>query len=235
MSSLTESLPAWPLIAVIAAVAVAGVRDGRRRNALNEAVHELRRPLQAIALAGVPDLDGSVRLAAAALERLDCQINGRSLGGATGQVELKSLLAAAVRRWQGRERLSDASLHLRWQADADVFAGDPAALGQALDNLIVNAIEHGGPRIVVEARSTRRWLRISVLDSGRASRPQSRTGSPAETLARLTGRRRHGHGLNVVRRVAATHDGRFSLRTCPQGSAAVIELPLGSGRYRRPA
>ncbi len=233
MSLLTETAPAWPVVAT-AAIAAAGLRAGRRRSALNEAMHELRRPLQAIALAGVPDIDGSVRLAAAALERLDCEINGKMPSGLRGRVDLKALLAAAVHRWQARARLSDASLSLRWESRVAVVGGDAEALAQALDNLIVNAIEHGGPRIVLEARSTGSWLRIAVLDSGRASRPASRAGSPAETIARLTGRHRRGHGLNVVRRVAAAHDGRFSLRTRAQGSAAVIELPLAPTPDRRP-
>ena len=232
MSLLTETAPAWPAVAT-AAIAAAGLRAGRRRGALNEALHELRRPLQAIALAAGPGIDGSVRLAAAALERLDCEINGKMPIGRRGRVDLKSLLAASVRRWQGRARLSDASLVLRWESRVAVVGGDAEALAQALDNLIVNAIEHGGPRIVLEARSTGSRLRIAVLDSGRGSRPASRAGSPAETIARLTGGHRRGHGLNVVRRVAATHDGRFSLRTRAQGSAAVIELPLAPARDRQ--
>ena len=53
MIELAEIVAGWPLAATMAAVATAqGLRAGRRRGALNEALHELRRPLQAIALAG---------------------------------------------------------------------------------------------------------------------------------------------------------------------------------------
>lgn len=235
MIALVESFPALPMLAVAAALAAGGVRAGRRRTALNEALHEIRRPLQAIALAGGPDVEPSVRLAAAALDRLDCEINGRLSTSSRGEVDLKGLLAAAVRRWQGRARVSNASLSLRWESEVRAIRADATALAQALDNLLVNAIEHGGPRIVVEARSSQRWLRIAVLDSGRVSRPRLRAGSPAETIARLAGTQRRGHGLKVVRRVAAAHDGRFSLRTSEQGSSAVIQLPLSVRRDLLPA
>ena len=51
-------------------------------------------------------------------------------------------------------------------------------------------------------------------------------------IARLSGRRRHGHGLPVVRRVAAAHGGRFVLRRSEQGSLAVLELPLAADERR---
>jgi len=43
---------------------------------------------------------------------------------------------------------------------------------------------------------------------------------------RLAGRRRHGHGLRIVRRVAARHGGSFRLRRSPSGTEACLELPL---------
>jgi signal transduction histidine kinase len=73
-------------------------------------------------------------------------------------------------------------------------------------------------------------LHIRVRDSGRASRSPTRRETPAEAIARLGGRRRRGHGLAVVRRVAARHGGRFSLRCSERGSCARLELPLvGAG------
>jgi signal transduction histidine kinase len=124
-----------------------------------------------------------------------------------------------------RARLVGGELRLTEAAPAAVD-GDPLALAQALDNLIVNAIEHGGPTIEVAARRHGRRLRIAVSDSGRVRRPGSRRGAPAEVLARLTGRRPRGHGLAVVRHVAAVHRGRFELRSSEAGSVAMLELPL---------
>lgn len=238
MIEVAEIVAGWPFAATMAAVAATqGLRAGRRRSALNEALHELRRPLQAIALAGAghgappPVLESSVRLAAAALDRLDHEVNG---GGALRRppeaVEVRPLLEAAVRRWGARASLGGGSLGLRWRAGRAVVIGDRVELAQALDNLLVNAIEHGGPEISVEARPHKGRVRIVIADSGRASRPAARRDTPADVIARLSGRRRHGHGLTVVRQVAAAHDGRFALRRSERGSLALFELPLASGR-----
>lgn len=232
MTELVQ-IAGWPLVfSMAAAVAAQGLRAGRRRSALNEALHELRRPLQAVALASGPRLGGSdgagepIELAAAALERLDREINGNPLAPVVGLVDVARLAQAAVARWQGRVRLADGSLELRWNAPRALVRGDRNALGQALDNLIVNAIEHGGPTIVVAGRLRDRRLRIAVVDSGRETRPRSRRDSPAQVIARLSGRHRRGHGLSVVRRVVADHGGRFALRHSERGSLAVLELPL---------
>ena len=233
MTELAQIFAGWPLVASMAAtVAAQGLRAGKRRTALNEALHELRRPLQVLALASGPQIAPSpageqpVELAAAALERLDREINGGRPVPARGAIECRPLVQSAVGRWRARAALAEGSLELRWNAGRAIVHGDRYALAQALDNLIVNAIEHGGPSIVVAARLRGGRLRIAVADSGRASRPRSRRESPAEVIARLSGRRRHGHGLAVVRRVATAHEGRFILHRSERGSLAVLELPL---------
>ncbi len=225
---------AWPFGASLAAaVAAQGLYAGRRRTALNEALHELRRPLQALALAAPPAqrgetsaIVGSVQMAATALERLEREINGESLGSARAPIAVRPLLDSAVARWGARAALAGGSLALRWQAGEATVEGDRCEVAQALDNLIVNAIEHGGPEIIVEARLHPGGLCLAVLDSGRGSRPDSRRESPAELIARLSGRRPHGHGLRVVRRTAAAHGGEFRLRVTERGTEAALELPL---------
>ncbi len=224
----------WPAAAsMLLLMTLQGMRAGRRRSALNEAMHELRRPLQAIALAssgphgeGSSVLSGSVQLVTAALQRLDHEINGATLPSARERFRVEPLARSAVQRWQSRAKLSGGSVAFRWRAGGEVLEGDGSALSQALDNLIVNAIEHGGPSIVVEGSLRGERLRVVVSDSGRRSRPASRRGSPAEVIARLAGKRRHGHGLAVVRRVAAAHGGRFVLQRSESGSVAALELPV---------
>lgn len=240
MTELVQIVAGWPLVlSMAAAVAAQSLRAGRRRSALNEALHELRRPLQAVALATGPRFGGAttdgepIELAAAALERLDREINGGPLVPALGSVDVAGLARSAVARWQAYVRVAEGSLELRWNAGEALVSGDGSALAQALDNLIVNAIEHGGPTIVVAGRRLEGRLRIAVVDSGRATRPRLRRSGPAQMIARLSGRHHRGHGLGVVRRVAADHDGRFALRHSERGSRAVLELPLaaaGTGR-----
>lgn len=230
MTELAQIAASWPLVISMAAtVAAQGLRNGRRRTALNEALHELRRPLQAVALATGPagagpgEGEGPMELAAAALERLDREINGGPLAPARSRLEARALSEAAVARWQVRAKLADGSLELRWNAGRAIVNGDRCALAQALDNLIVNAIEHGGPTIVVAARRREGRLRIAVVDSGHASRPRSPRN---RAISRISGRQRHGHGLAVVRRVVSAHEGHFAFSRAAAGSLAVIELPL---------
>lgn len=231
MTELAQIVTGWPLVfSMAAAVAAQSLRAGRRRSALNEALHELRRPLQAVAFASGPRLAGSagedpMELAAAALERLDREINGGPQLAAWGSVDAAALARAAVARWQARATIAEVSLDLRWNAGNALLKGDRVALSQALDNLIVNAIEHGGPTIVVAARVREGCLRMAVVDSGRARRPSSRLRGHSRIVGAVAGDR-HGHGLGVVRRVAAEHGGRFALRRSEQGTLAVLEIPL---------
>jgi signal transduction histidine kinase len=231
---LAQIVAGWPLAASLtAAVGAQGLWAARRRTALNEAVHELRRPLQALALAAPGSrriepagIEWSLQMAAVALERLDREINGEAVVAVRAPVPTRPLLDSAVGRWKARAALAGGTLDLVWRAGEAVVDGDRCGIGQALDNLIVNAIEHGGPAIVVMARLGEGSLRVSVVDSGRASGPESRRRGPAELIARLSGRRRRGHGLRVVRRITAAHGGDFRLRCSERGTEAVIELPV---------
>jgi signal transduction histidine kinase len=231
---LAQIAAGWPFAASLAGVATArSLWEGRRRTALNEAVHELRRPLQALALAapvaGIAEpsrLDQSLRLATAALERLEREINREPAAVVRRPVSAAPLLEAAVERWRARAGLAGGSIKLRWHAAGAVLSGDECEVAQALDNLILNAIEHGGPRIEVAATLGVGWLRVVVCDSGRRSGQRLHR---ARTPGRLSGRHRHGHGLRVVRRTAAAHGGDFSLRRTERGTEAVLELPLLGG------
>src|SRR5919204_6077451 len=80
MTVAEVTLATWPVAVTIAgAVAGAWVRESRRRNALNRALHELRRPLQALVLSsGASQGPGAhaMRVAICALGDLDREING---------------------------------------------------------------------------------------------------------------------------------------------------------------
>ena len=225
---LAEVASVWPVGAsMAAALAARELAAGRRRAALNAAVHEVRRPLQALALA-TPEprspAAGSLQLAATALERLEREINGESTAPLRGPVEVDALLAAAAERWRSRALLGGGSLALRESSAGAVVIGDRWQLAQALDNLIVNAIEHGGPEIGLGAATVPAGLRIVVSDGGGSvpGRPRRRANRRKRAIG---GRRRHGHGLRIVRRIATEHGGRFQLRCLPHGAEAILELP----------
>jgi hypothetical protein len=228
----------WPISATLAVALLSqSVRVGRRRQAINRALHELRRPLHALALAapGAPP-SGSLDLAFVALAQLDAEVNGPDPEIDAGPGRCRTLVEGAVARWGGRAALAGGSIEVNWRGPDDARVLAPAAVAQAIDNLVVNAIEHGGSSIVLDVVAGSRTVRIRVRDSGRASRPDWRSETPAETVARLTGKRRRGHGLAVVRRLARAQGGRFFIQRSERGSVAALELPLaGRGDRMRAA
>ena len=232
---LAQVAAGFPLAASFAiAGGITALREGRRRSSLNEAMHELRRPLQVLALslpadpAAAKALDSSLRMATAAIERLDREINGGRPSGEVVEVPLRTLVEAAVERWRGRATEEKRPLRLRWAAGDPCLRGDEVELGQAVDNLISNAFEHGGGEVVVEVREDGDVLRLAVRDGGGPATLLRRRGV-SNLRARLGGRSRHGHGLKVVRRAAAQHGGGFRLCRSAAGTEARLELPLSGG------
>lgn len=228
---LAEIAAGLPMAASFAvAGGISTFREGRRRASLNEAMHELRRPLQVLALSLPADraegeaCDSSLRMAAAALERLDREINGTSTADGLDPVEMKALAEAAVRRWKSAAAVRGRGLRLLWRADDLSVVGSEFELAQALDNLINNGIEHGGGTVTIEVREISGRLRLTVRNSdglparGKRERPDVRQ--------RLAGRHCHGHGLRVVARTAADHGGSFRLLRSKGSTEARLELPL---------
>jgi signal transduction histidine kinase len=227
VSELDHALIAgWPLALTVAAFLVRErVRGGRRRGALNRALHELRRPLQALAL-GANDASGDggsangdgpgkLELALAALDDLDHELNGGEPPLRMRPVVCRTWVEGALGRWRVAAGRSGSPFELRWRAGSATVLADPRRLAQALDNLIVNAIEHGGPPIRVVGSVSGASVRIEVVDGGCGVVGPTRRA-----------RGRHGHGLEVVARIAAQHGGRFMVSRGRRRTVAALELPL---------
>lgn len=206
---------------------IASLREGRRRTALNEAMHELRRPLQILTLA-LPDdprepapVESSLDLATAALERLDREINGSALERVVTEVSVNGLVEEAVQRWKVPATDSEIGLKKEWNGPPTFVQGDRFDLAQALDNLLSNAIEHGCGEVRIGWRRVGGEVCISVSNSGagRTTRAGLRTG-------RRSSRSRRGHGLRVVKRIARRHGGSFVLQSAGSRVKATLRLPL---------
>ncbi|HET8565073.1 MAG TPA: HAMP domain-containing sensor histidine kinase [Solirubrobacterales bacterium] len=223
LAELAAGLPMAASFAVAGGIST--LREGRRRAALNEAVHELRRPLQALALT-LPAkgseggaADSSLHLTMAALDRLDREINGGAAAEDWELLPVRPLLAEAVDRWRSQAARTGRSLELRCHDDDAWIEGDRFSLAQAVDNLISNALLHGGGQVTIDARRDGAWLIIRVRDEGK--RPWVRP----RREGRLGSRGRHGHGLRVVARAARAHGGSFCLRRLGRGAEARLRLP----------
>ncbi len=218
-----------------AAVAAQGLRNGRRRIALNEALHELRRPLQAVALADRvadgrarrgrgPDASWPPRRWSGST----AEINGGHARRPCGAGSKRGSLTAGCRRalarpGRARRRLAGAALECRRgdrrRRPLRARAGDrqPDRQRDRARRPDDRRRRHGAAKAGCGSPS-----RTRAAPRGRGSR----RGGRREGGRSLSGRRRHGHGLAVVRRVAAAHGGRFALAGRQRGSLAVIELPL---------
>ena len=208
------------LLAAVVLVEVARlVRDTRRGRRLNRALHELRRPLQSIALtleSSAPDLVGAgacLEQARHALRELDDAVNGGRSLPAIRAARVGEVVAALERRW------SFADVEVQAPEVDRAIEADVDRLGAALDNLVANALRHGTGIVRVRALSGEGRTRFEVRDDGPSTAP-----SPSPD-------RRHGHGLGVVADVASGHGGSL-LSPSPTragGTVAAISLPSSRG------
>jgi nitrogen fixation/metabolism regulation signal transduction histidine kinase len=122
-------------------------------------------------------------------------------------------------------------------ADTDVIVpADPMQLGQALRNLVLNAMDAmpDGGELKIRTGRTDGHVRIQVADSGK--------GLTEEECARLftpyytTKRHGTGLGLAIVQSVVADHNGRISVAARPgEGAMFTIDLPVSRGTLEQPS
>jgi signal transduction histidine kinase len=198
------------------------------KRALNRALHELRRPLQALVLleerSGQPAASppaasrrGLLEVAASALKDLDGAVNGET-PRPQQRFSCREVVLAALERWRPVAARAG-GIRVYWDAGPAPIEGDAARMAQALDNLISNALEHGGPPVVLTAARVAGRIRITIAN-GAQSRTPERKPDP-----------RRGHGTDVVSRVASAHRGRFALCETRNGCVAALELPLAERGY----
>jgi signal transduction histidine kinase len=139
------------------------------------------------------------------------------------RVELGALVADTLRVVSGRA--TDARVRLVASGDATVEA-DPRRVGEALLNLVANAIEATPPggEVAVEVRTLEHGAEIEVRDTGCGMAPDDlrRLGTPFFTT------REGGTGLGVLlaRAVIARHGGSLRYESEPgKGTTVRATLP----------
>ncbi|MDX6605484.1 MAG: hypothetical protein QOD14_24 [Solirubrobacterales bacterium] len=199
------------------------------KRALNQALHELRRPLQALVLledgSGQPAASppaasrrGLLEVAASALQDLDGALNGGVPCRPERRFSCREIVFACLERWRSAAARAG-GIRVYWDAGPAPIEGDPARLAQALDNLVANALEHGGPPVVVTGARVAGRIRITIAN-GAGQHAPSGAHDP-----------RRGHGTQVVSEVASAHRGRFALCQTGRGCVAALELPLAEPGY----
>jgi signal transduction histidine kinase len=151
-------------------------------------------------------------------------------------VDLIELVSDSMERFRLQVEDAGCDVHLDLPLVAPPIEGDRGMLQDALDNLIDNALKHGGSGyLLVKVRSVARQITIEVTDRGE--------GIAAEDLARVfdkfyrgraTRHRGSGLGLTIARRIIEEHGGTIAVRsTAGQGTSVIIELPQAPGESGR--
>jgi signal transduction histidine kinase len=103
---------------------------------------------------------------------------------------------------------------------------DPLVLDRVVSNLLVNAIRHGEPPVILTAEQRDRHIRISVADQG--------DGVPDDVLPRLFERFEHGAdtlgsglGLAIARAYARAHGGDLVYDEAGDGARFEVVIPRG--------
>jgi signal transduction histidine kinase len=118
-------------------------------------------------------------------------------------------------------------------ADLPEVPMDADAVGQALANLVDNAVKYSGPErvVTIDARRDGDRLALSVADRG-VGIPAAEHGRIFEKFYRVgqsetQGRRGSGVGLALVRHVVQAHGGEVTVQSTPgRGSRFTLWLPL---------
>ena len=136
-------------------------------------------------------------------------------------VSLRALLQAAA----GAMLSVRPEVHVECRSDDAVVRVDPVRLGQALDNLLDNAVRHGAPPLTLTASVDRDSIRIRVTDSGAGVDPQLVPRLfQRSAVAGLYGST--GLGLHLVRQVARSHGGEVRYQPPAEGSPTTFEISL---------
>ncbi|HYC63006.1 MAG TPA: HAMP domain-containing sensor histidine kinase [Thermoanaerobaculia bacterium] len=243
------------ILALTAAVLVALLRRAERlRRQQLEFVaaisHELNTPVAALRSAGENLRDGIIH-DSDKLSRYGSTIVREStrLGELTAQVlelagmqerrarndapvDVATVIADAVSQCDWLVARTPVKIETNVDPDLPAVHGDGSAIMRALQNLIANAIRHGGAGEWVGVRATREGdcVAITVEDRGPGVDP-----SDAEQLFDAFYRGRNssavpgaGLGLAIVRQVALAHGGSVRIDKRRSGAAFTIELPAAS-------
>lgn len=218
--------------------AVRARRASRQVESLIKPIHELRGALGALDLGlatmqrATPSrlgLDASVTALRAPLERarlavadLDACLLGRPAASATGAepIELASIVLQCARSWSRLAPSYSSRFRIDWRAGPVLVRGNGGRLKQALDNLIANALEHGGGRVLVESDVQAGCVRVAISDGGPGP---SRIGVKRRKRSACSPR---GHGLSIAKDIVEAHGGKLLHGTGGNGAAIVVELPV---------
>ncbi len=230
---------------------VTGVREAERLKDQFVALvsHELRTPLASVLgylelVLDDPALGaqtrhrlGVVARNATRLERLvgdllfTAQVEAGRFVLVPGEADLALLARAAEESARVAAAAAGVTLTVRAPADGPVVPGDAVRLGQAVDNLVSNAVKFTprGGRVLLAVDGAGPEVRLSVADTG-VGIPGAEQAALGTRFTRASNVRRTvpgaGLGLSITRAIAGAHGGRLELESTEgRGTTATLVLP----------
>jgi signal transduction histidine kinase len=224
------------------------------RRFVADASHELRTPLALLRTEldlalrrprSRDELESALRSAAEETQRLSRLADDLLLIARADQgplpirpepVAARDLLADAAKRFANRA--SSLGRELRVEPTELEVEADPLRAGQALVNLVDNALTHGAGAVELSAEQRDGLVELHVRDAGpgfpEEFRPRAFDRFSRADEARSRGG--SGLGLSIVELVARAHGGATGVRNLPDGGADVwLSLPRASHQPHSPA
>jgi two-component system OmpR family sensor kinase len=198
-------------------------------------VHEVRSPVAALsAIAGTlveGELDTGARRELVRLSTLACRAIERIVAdAAVTSIHRETIDPVALAHdVVTAARVRGVPIAFAAPNAAPAVDADPARLRQALDNLITNAVVHGGPGVEISvAVRADHALRIDVSDSGPGI-AEDELERIFDTGVRLDSERPGmGIGLALTRSIAEGHGGTLTVESrLGRGTVFTLSLPLG--------
>ena len=183
-------------------------------------------------------LDSVGRLGALIDNVLDLtQSDMGSLLLAEDEVDLAALCGEAVAAAGDLARKKEVEIEVDINASVGVVLGDTRRLGQALGNVLTNALLYTDPggQVVLHAEGDRREARITVSDNGRGIPPADQAKVFDRFHRTVDGRTENaaavGLGLPLARQFVEAHGGVIALESTPgEGTIVSIMLPRTIGQ-----
>jgi two-component system, OmpR family, sensor kinase len=221
----------------------------RERAFVADASHELRTPLALLKAElelatrqprSPEELERALRSAADETDRLVrlaedlllvARVDRGKLALQPSRVRARELLAGVSGRFEGRAR--DERREIAVDANPELaFEGDSVRLTQALENMVDNALRHGGGTVLLRASEQDGVVELHVLDEG-AGFPPEFVERAFERFSRADVARGDGGtglGLAIVDAIARAHGGTTHVAGQAGGGADVwLSLPAGKG------
>jgi two-component system OmpR family sensor kinase len=225
----------------------------RERSFVDDASHELRTPLAAhkaeleLALrygASNEELRAAIASAIEEADRLSglaesLLVIARSDKGRLRlklePIEVGDLFATMRDRMSARAERDGRQLLFDSDPDAAV-EGDRVRLEQAIENLVENALRHGGGPIRVSSQRTNGRIEIHVSDEGGGFPPDFLPHAFERFRRADTARSSEGTGLGlaIVKAIAEAHGGSAAARNA-DGGGADVWIELAAAPQRQPA